>query len=73
MTIFRFVGIIVVFVGVAVLGVFFIGANARAMDGCVPASSWNSAGSKKGMQIFALGALMLLAAFMISSLMPNGL
>ena len=43
-------------------GVYFIGANARATDGCIPVSSWKSAGAKRGMQIVALGTLMLLAA-----------
>jgi len=73
MTVFRFAGIIIVFVGVTLFGVSFIGANARATDGCVPATSWKSAGSKKGIRIVALGALMLLAALMIGLLVPNGL
>ena len=54
-------------------GIFFIGGNARVKDGRIPASSWQAAGPKKGMKIAALGALMLLAAFAINSLMPNGL
>ena len=73
MTVLRFAGIIIVFAGVTLFGVFFIGANARATDGRIPASSWKSAGSKKGIRIVALGAIMLLAAFIISLLMPNGL
>jgi hypothetical protein len=73
MTVFRFTGIALVFAGVTLFGVYFIGANARATDGCIPVSSWKSAGAKRGMQIVALGTLMLLAAFKISLLMPNGL
>jgi formate hydrogenlyase subunit 4 len=73
MTVLRFAGIIIVFAGVALFGVFFIGANARATDSRIPASSWNSAGSKRGIRIIALGAIMLLCAFIISLFMPNGL
>ena len=73
MTVLRFAGIIVIFGGVTLFGVFFIGGNARATNGRVPASSWKGAGPKKGMRIVALGALMLLAAFLISKFMPNGL
>ena len=73
MTVFRFTGITLVFAGVTLFGVYFIGANARATDGCIPVASWKSAGAKRGLQIVALGALMLLAAFKISLLMPNGL
>jgi hypothetical protein len=73
MTVFRFAGVALVFAGVTLFGIYFIGANARATDGCIPVSSWKSAGAKRGMQIVALGAVMLLAAFKISLLMPNGL
>ena len=73
MTALRLAGIITVFAGVALFGVFFIGGNARSADGQVPASSWKGAGPKKGMRIIGTGCLMLLAAFMIRSLMPNGL
>lgn len=72
-TVLRFGGIITLFAGVMLFGIFFIGGNARVKDGHIPASSWQAAGPKKGMKIAALGALMLLAAFAINSLMPNGL
>jgi hypothetical protein len=73
MMVLRFAGIIIVFAGVALFGVFFIGANARATDSRIPASSWKSAGSKRGIRIIALGAIMLLCGFVISLFMPNGL
>ena len=73
MTVLRFAGIITVFAGVMLFGIFFIGGNARVKDGRIPAASWKAPGPRKGMKIAALGALMLLAAFTISSLMPNGL
>jgi hypothetical protein len=73
MTVLRFAGIVIVFAGVAVFGIFFIGGNARAIEGRVPASSWRGSGPKKGMRIIVLGALMLLGAFVISYWMPNGL
>jgi hypothetical protein len=38
----------------------------------VPRSSWLGAGPRKGMRIAAVGALMLLGAYIISLLMPNG-
>jgi hypothetical protein len=73
MTVLRFAGIIIVFAGVALFGIFFIGSNARAVDGHIPASSWKGAGPKKGIRIIALGALMLLVGSVISLFMPNGL
>ena len=51
--------------------VYFISGNARS-DGAIPASSWRGAGPRKGMKIFAVGAAMLLAAYAIRLLMPNG-
>ena len=73
MTLLRFAGIIVIFAGVALFGIFFIGGNARATDGKVPTSSWRGPGPKKGMRIVALGALMLVGAYLIGLFMPNGL
>ena len=73
MTVLRFAGITVVFAGVALFGVFFIGGNARARDGRVPTSSWRGPGPKKGMRIVAMGAAMLLVAYLIGLFMPNGL
>lgn len=73
MTVLRFAGIITLFAGVVLFGIFFIGGNARAKDGLVPKSSWNGPGPKKGMKIAAIGALMLVVAFVVKSLMPNGL
>ncbi len=72
MTVFRFAGLIVIFAGVALFGVHFIGGNARAEDGRVPDSSWLGPGPKKGMRIIALGVLMLMAAHVIGVFMPNG-
>ena len=72
MTVLRVVGVITVFAGVVLFGAFFIGGNARSTNGRVPASSWKGRGPKKAMRIVAVGALTLLAAFIISSFMPNG-
>jgi len=72
MTALRYGGVLTVFAGVALFGVYFISGNARARDGAVPASSWNGAGPRKGLKIAALGAAMLLAAHVISLMMPNG-
>jgi hypothetical protein len=43
------------------------------VDGRVPASSWKGPGPRKGLRIIALGALVLLAAFVIGRFMPDGL
>ena len=71
MTALRYGGVLTVFAGVALFGVYFISGNARS-DGAIPASSWRGAGPRKGMKIFAVGAAMLLAAYAIHLLMPNG-
>ena len=72
MTFLRFAGVVVVFSGVALFGVYFIGGNARVANGAVPRSSWLGPGPRRGMRIIALGALMLLGAFIIGLFMPNG-
>jgi hypothetical protein len=72
MTVLRFAGVIIVFAGVALFGVYFIRGNARSQGGNVPLSSWLGAGPRKGIRIFAAGVLMLLGAFIIGLLMPNG-
>lgn len=75
MTVLRFGGVMVVFAGVALFGIYFIGGNARAAQNsqsAVPRSSWQGAGPRKGMRIAAVGVLMLLGAYIISLLMPNG-
>jgi len=75
MTVLRFAGVFVVFAGVALFGVYFIGGNAHAArtpGGAIPTSSWRGAGPRKGLRIIVLGALMLLGAFLIKLMMPNG-
>jgi len=72
MTVLRFAGVAVMFAGVGLFGVYFVGGNARSADGAIPRSSWLGAGPKKGMKIFASGLLMLWAAFALSLFMPNG-
>ncbi|MBA2589094.1 MAG: hypothetical protein H0U98_10790 [Alphaproteobacteria bacterium] len=73
MTALRYGGVLTVFAGITLFGVYFISGNARAgRDGAIPASSWRGAGPRKGMKIVALGAAMLLIAHVISLLMPNG-
>jgi len=72
MTALRFAGVLVMFAGVALFGVYFIGGNARSNDGAVPRSAWLGAGPRKGMRIFAAGLLMVLAAYALSLFMPDG-
>jgi hypothetical protein len=73
MTALRYGGVLTIFAGVALFGVYFISGNARAgRDGAIPVSSWRGAGPRRGMKIFAVGAAMLLAAYAIRLLMPNG-
>jgi hypothetical protein len=71
----RFTGLPVMFVGVAVFGVYFVGGNARAArsgDGAIPATSWLGAGPMTVMAAFALGSFMLLCAFVLAKFLPNG-
>jgi hypothetical protein len=72
MTVLRYAGVAIVFAGVGLFGIYFIGGNARATDGAVPASSWLGRGPRKAMWIAAFGALMLLCAFAIRSFLPDG-
>jgi hypothetical protein len=72
MTVLRFAGVAVMFAGVGLFGVYFIAGNARSRNGTIPRSSWRGPGPRKGMRIFATGLLMLLAAFVISLVMPDG-
>jgi hypothetical protein len=75
MTVLRFGGVIAVFAGVAWFGVYFIGGNARAArdgDGAVPRSAWQGPGARTGIRIFAIGAVMLLGAFLLGLLSPSG-
>lgn len=74
-TVLRFSGLLVMFVGFAVFGVYFVGGNARAArsgNGSIPVSSWRGAAPKVGMGIFALGASMLLCAFIFAMYLPHG-
>jgi hypothetical protein len=69
----RYAGVVVVFAGVGLFGVYFIAGNARVPDGAVPRSSWRGAGPVKGIKIVALGIVMLLGAYFLSLFMPDGL
>jgi hypothetical protein len=73
MTFLRFAGVAVVFSGVALFGVYFIGGNARVANGAVPRSSWLGPGPIRAVRIIALGASMLLGAYIIGLFMPNGM
>ncbi len=68
----RYGGIIVLFSGVALFGVYFIAGNARATDGAIPRSSWRGKGPVKGMKIVGLGIAMLAGAYAIGLFMPDG-
>lgn len=63
-TVLRFAGVIVLFFGVGMFGVYFIGENARAAQtgGGIPRSSWFGAGPKKAIRIAIFGSLVLLCA-----------
>jgi hypothetical protein len=43
MVVLRYAGIVVVFAGVGLFGVYFIAGNARVADGKVPKASWQGA------------------------------
>jgi len=75
-TILRFGGLLAMFVGFAIFGAYFVAGNARAArsgGGDIPASSWQGPGPRLGMAIFALGASLLLCAFIVARYLPNGL
>jgi len=72
MTVLRFAGVVAVFCGVALFGLYFIRANGRSHDGSIPRASWLGAGPKKGMRIVAGGMVLLAVAFLISLFMPDG-
>lgn len=72
MIVLRYAGIVVIFAGVGLFGVYFIAGNARVPDGKVPKSSWQGAGPVKGLKIVALGIAMLLAAYGLGLFMPDG-
>jgi hypothetical protein len=72
MIVLRYAGIVVVFAGVGLFGVYFIAGNARVPDGKVPRSSWLGSGPVKGVKIAALGIAMLLGAYALSLFMPDG-
>ena len=74
-TVLRFGGVLLLFVGFAVFGAYFVMANARVArsgDSAIPASSWQGAGPRAGMKIFASGAVMLFCAFILAMFLPNG-
>jgi hypothetical protein len=74
-TVLRFAGVIIVFGGVGLFGVYFIAGNAKAArlgDGTVPGSSWQGAGPRKGLRIIAVGTVMLLCAFALQMFLPDG-
>jgi hypothetical protein len=72
MTVLRFAGVIIVFAGVALFGVCFIGGHARAARGGAAPASWRGPGCLKGMRIVGLGACLLLSAYLISFFIPDG-
>lgn len=74
-TVLRFAGIIIVFAGVGLFGIYFIGGNARAArtgDGRIPTSSWLGPGPRKAMRLVGFGLAMLLCAYVIRLFLPDG-
>jgi len=75
-TVLRFGGVLLLFIGFAVFGAYFVMANARVArsgDSAIPASSWQGAGPRVGTAIFALGASMLLCALIFALYLPSGI
>ena len=72
MSFLRYGGVIVIFAGVGLFGIYFIGGNAKSTNGAVPSSSWQGKGPIKGVKIAAMGGLMLLGAYAIGLFMPDG-
>jgi hypothetical protein len=68
----RYAGIVLLFAGVGLFGIYFIGGNARAANGAVPVSSWRGRGPVKGMKIVAIGLVLLAGAYALGLLMPDG-
>ena len=68
----RYAGIAVIYGGVVLFGVYFIGGNARSRDNAVPLSAWLGRGPRKGMKIVFVGAAMLLCAWLIQLFLPDG-
>ena len=72
MTVLRFAGVIMMFAGVGLFGVYFIAANARSKNGAIPRAAWLGLGPKKGLRLCAIGLAMLGCAFALSFVMPDG-
>lgn len=72
MTVLRYAGVVAVFCGVALFGIYFIRANGRSHNGSIPRASWWGAGSRKGLRIVASGVGLLVGAYLISLFMPDG-
>jgi hypothetical protein len=68
----RYAGIIAIYAGVALFGVYFISGNARSRNNAVPLSAWLGVGPRKGMKIAAIGAALLLFAWALQLFLPNG-
>ena len=73
-TVLRFAGVVIVFAGVALFGVYFIGGNMRPAKsgGAISALSWQGIGPKRGLRIVAFGVLMLICAFALGLFLPTG-
>jgi hypothetical protein len=68
----RYAGIVIVYGGVALFGIYFIAGNARSKNNAVPLSSWLGPGPRKGIKIVLIGLALLLFAWAVELFMPNG-
>jgi len=67
-------GLVVALAGVAVFGWYFVSINARAGRGEnteIPRESWRGKGATLGFKILVSGALMQVASFIFSALLPH--
>jgi hypothetical protein len=74
-TVLRIAGVTIIFGGVGLFGVYFIGGNARAAqkrNRGIPRSSWRGRGPKKAIRIAAVGLAMLACAYVIRLFLPDG-
>lgn len=73
-TLLKFAGVAVAVIGVGYFGFHFIAENARSArrgESAVPSGAWQGVGARKGFSIFAAGAMMLIASFLVALVLPD--
>lgn len=72
-TILKFCGVALAFAGVMIFGFHFIRDNARSArqgESAVRQTAWRGEGPKKGIALFAIGVVVMLASLMVSFILP---